>query len=47
MEMRKRFESLQSVMLEMLDLDPANAWYWVTEAQRRVLQTLISPDANN
>ena len=36
------FESLMSTMLQLLDLDPGNGWYWITEAQKRVLRVQMS-----
>lgn len=39
-EIRLLFESLQSTMLQILDLSP-DGWYWVVEAQRRVLEMQV------
>jgi hypothetical protein len=41
-DVRIQFEALQSAMIQLLDLDPANGWHWVTEAQRRVLQAQMT-----
>lgn len=41
-EIADKFQMLQAVMLDLLDADPQNGWYWVTEAQRRVIQAQMA-----
>lgn len=36
-EIQILFESLQSTMIQLLDLDPSG-WHWIAEAQKRVLE---------
>jgi hypothetical protein len=41
-EIADKFQMLQAVMMDLLDADPANGWYWITEAQRRALQAQMA-----
>lgn len=40
-EVRTLFESLQSMMFQILDLAPGAGWFYILEAQRRVAQSQI------
>lgn len=37
-EIKTVFESLLADMILLLEMDPMNGWYWVVEAERRVIQ---------
>lgn len=45
-ELKALSEALQRSMLQILELDPANGWYWITEAQMRALHLQIESGAN-
>lgn len=36
-------DELTQKMLNMLEYAPGEAWFWITEAQKRALQSQVSP----